>query len=333
MATSAPLVNQYLDWAANVRRRSPMTVYKYRMVYVTLLDWSGSRSLESLTVDDLQRWLRRPRRQGKPAAPATIKTETMAVRSLFKWLYGRGIVSHDPTVQLLEECPEVHNDTPKPILDEDWLRVWRSDVADDMRVALGLGFICGLRRAEIVSLSAGQFASVPAQRIVAIRRKGGRHQDFPWRTAVELYAVRLPHLLGPDGPQSFLRPLERLLGERATQPALLPWGSNARGMRRTHALPDGAVNPDAFNRRLRPVLRNAGLPPDAWTPHNLRHSFCTNLIAAGVPIEVVSELAGHSSLDMTRRYIKLAADPLLAYVTAPDVAPSEAVAHYGRWGR
>jgi len=41
---------------------------------------------------------------------------------------------------------------------------------------------------------------------------------------------------------------------------------------------------------------------DRITPHNLRHSFCKNLINAGVGLEKVAVMAGHESLETTRRY-------------------------------
>ncbi|WP_272882254.1 tyrosine-type recombinase/integrase, partial [Escherichia coli] len=39
------------------------------------------------------------------------------------------------------------------------------------------------------------------------------------------------------------------------------------------------------------------------TPHELRHTFCHDLIEKGFPINYVADLAGHSDLDTTRRYV------------------------------
>jgi len=49
------------------------------------------------------------------------------------------------------------------------------------------------------------------------------------------------------------------------------------------------------------LLERAGLPT-ALTPHNLRHSTATYLMARGVPPRVIMEIMGHSSLAMTARY-------------------------------
>jgi integrase/recombinase XerC len=55
-----------------------------------------------------------------------------------------------------------------------------------------------------------------------------------------------------------------------------------------------------FQILLAPYVRAAGLKD--VTPHSLRHSFCKNLVNAGVSLEKIAALAGHESLETTRRY-------------------------------
>ena len=48
------------------------------------------------------------------------------------------------------------------------------------------------------------------------------------------------------------------------------------------------------------------------TFHTLRHTFCSWLAMNGVSMQIIGELAGHSQLEMTRRYTKLASEVKLA---------------------
>lgn len=48
------------------------------------------------------------------------------------------------------------------------------------------------------------------------------------------------------------------------------------------------------------ALKRAGIKDFVW--HSLRHTFCSRLVAAGVPLVAVSELAGHKTIQMTMRY-------------------------------
>ena len=57
------------------------------------------------------------------------------------------------------------------------------------------------------------------------------------------------------------------------------------------------VDPDNFKHYVSKLCRDAGL--GHWSPHELRHS-CASLLAMGVPLEVVSETLGHSSIRVTK---------------------------------
>lgn len=52
-------------------------------------------------------------------------------------------------------------------------------------------------------------------------------------------------------------------------------------------------------------LNKAGLSHRGYTPHCLRHTYATELINAGMPLECLKELMGHTNLEVTRRYARL----------------------------
>jgi integrase/recombinase XerC len=62
----------------------------------------------------------------------------------------------------------------------------------------------------------------------------------------------------------------------------------------------GRLTPRGFQLLLAHYVKAAKL--QEVTPHSLRHSFCKNLANAGVSLEKIAALAGHESLETTRRY-------------------------------
>lgn len=84
--------------------------------------------------------------------------------------------------------------------------------------------------------------------------------------------------------------------------------------------PDSALFPGARGKRLDPAVaqkilrtyrRLAGLPEHA-TPHALRHSFATHLLASGSDLRSIQDLLGHASLSTTQRYTAVDDTALLA---------------------
>jgi integrase len=222
--------------------------------------------------------------------------------------------------------PVVHNVRPRAIEDDLWRAVWCSTKLDPTdRVALALGFFSGLRRRELVDLNSGHFDQ-GAARLVGFTRKGGYESSFPYGSALRLHAERLPALI-PEGADAVLAMIHHYVRHRAGKPFLLAWGDDLgrdddlrlRGRRRVDQYPLGWTPPNVVNNRLRSVLRRCGLPPDAFTPHALRHSFVSNLLRAGVPLHVVSRLASHSDIATTMRYVLTVDDPLAELLTTASV--------------
>lgn len=337
------LVNKLLDQMEGPWGRAPGTCYKYRQGYATLLQWCGDRNLVALSTHDLELYLARQRPSGVPAAPSTTAWELATLRTLFTYLHEHlGVIGSNPAKRLVK--PKVDNDNPKPVPDELWKLVWAAPLFDDERVALGLGYFCGLRRHEVTGLHVSQFVDVPAPFIHGVKRKGGKKQGIRWASCIALYRERLPELLGD--PALFTEALAKLRSRPATG-LLLPWrdacvpgnsaGNGSRGpfpgkrnsssFTATGTVP--GIDPGTFNDRLRSLCTRLGLTERAITPHMLRHSFGTNLCRARVPVEVVSRLMGHSNVRITMRYVEVGADPLADLLAADE--PADELRQVRRW--
>jgi integrase/recombinase XerC len=70
------------------------------------------------------------------------------------------------------------------------------------------------------------------------------------------------------------------------------------------------LNADLVRRAVRSARRRLGLP-DTLTPHALRHSFATHLLAGGADLRSLQELLGHASLSSTQIYTQVDAAQLL----------------------
>jgi integrase/recombinase XerC len=145
---------------------------------------------------------------------------------------------------------------------------------------LGLLYGCGLRISEALGLKRGDFG---ARDVLTVTGKGRKQRMVPLitpvRKLIDDYIALCPYDLPEPGPL-FVGAKGGLLSPRLVQLAMA---------------------------RLRGAL---GLPETA-TPHALRHSFATHLLARGGDLRSIQELLGHASLSTTQIYTAVDADRLI----------------------
>ena len=129
---------------------------------------------------------------------------------------------------------------------------------------------CGLRISEALGMTR---SDAPVSDVLTVIGKGAKERMVPVlpavRQAIDAYIEVCPLQLGPDAPLF-------------------------RGVR------GGSLNPAVAQRQMRIVRGWLGLSESA-TPHALRHSFATHLLAGGGDLRSIQELLGHTSLSTTQR--------------------------------
>jgi integrase/recombinase XerC len=151
--------------------------------------------------------------------------------------------------------------------------------ARDLAILLLL-YGSGLRVAEALSLTARIMPLRPAIRVTGKRNKTRVVPLVPAvREAIDDYVAKVPWPMTGDTP--------------------LFVGVNG-----------GPLNPDLVRRAVKAARTRLGLP-DTLTPHALRHSFATHLLARGADLRALQELLGHASLSSTQIYTAVDAARLL----------------------
>jgi site-specific recombinase XerD len=305
------LAAQFLSWVEHRAHRSPRTVYQYRRILFGLVYSIGGTTFDSLSADKLETYLHRPRLNGHVPAAATVSRDLACVRSFYDWALKRGELSRNPAAEIAP--PTVRNKNPNAISDELWGTIWDAATSEGdpgMIFTLGGGFWVGLRREEMTALRPEQVDLV-RRRFVNFARKGGVDDVFPYGDACDLFAGKLDQIA--DGVDVF----QAVVAEYAVmdRPFLHPWAgkhSQPAQAKRMFDLKPGQLNPDQINRELTRFLERNRI--EHVTPHQLRHSFCTNMLRVGVPLNLASDLMNHSSVDTTKRYIKAGASHLRSWM-------------------
>lgn len=303
-------INEWLRFAKREQGRTPSTLYSYTQEVRRLATYLGRRSVLAVTSDTLRAFVHEPLTRGTKAgqvpSDATIKRRVATLRSLYKFLHAEGLTDRDPSARLV--APTVRNENPKPVEHDAWVQVWRSDMEPTCRLMLIEGFMLGQRRAEIVRSTPAHFTTQDGWKAGYVR-KGQKLGNTPWQSIVGLFDRELPHLIG--SATLVADTVATVLADRESCGLLYPWAG-----RTSFTENQGTIDPSVVNRRLRRLCANAGVP--VFTPHQMRHSFCTNLLGMGVPLLDVSKLAGHSNVVVTQRYLATSDDPIAGMLNSHD---------------
>jgi integrase/recombinase XerC len=288
---AAALAAAWGNYLQHDRRRSLHTVRAYVATAHRLITFLGRHrgqeigpsDLLSLAPADLRAFLASRRGEGLGASSAA--RELSGVRAFLKYAAEQaGGHAKLPRTR----APKRPRTLPRPVSPADALEL-ASNAAEAARepwigardlAILLLLYGAGLRVAEALSLTARALPIGATLRVTGKRSKTRIVPIVPAvRDAIELYVRQCPHPIQGNAPLFV----------------------GARG---------GPLNPDLVRRSVAAARRRLGLP-ESLTPHALRHSFATHLLARGADLRSLQELLGHASLSSTQIYTAVDAAHLL----------------------
>jgi len=282
----------WLDWLESERRAATHTIAAYRDDASRFISFLASphgaapslAMLAALAPADFRAYL--AARRGAGVANVSNARALSALRMLFRWLDRNGVVRNHALAQI--RAPRLPRAVPKPLSRDD-ARALVEDEGDDRApwvaardtALFTLLYGCGLRIGEALALDR---RVLPLGETLEVRGKGGKERIVPVlpavQAAIDAYLAGCPYLGGRKDPLFV----------------------GARG---------GRLNPGVVQKRMRALRAQLGLP-DTATPHKLRHSFATHLLAGGGDLRAIQELLGHASLSTTQRYAEVDEAQLLA---------------------
>ena len=279
----AAAIEDWRRWLESERRASRHTADAYGRDLSAFLTFLGPHiggdpslaDLDKLRPADFRSYLAHRAKVG--IARSSIARGMSTLRNFFKFLE-RGDLVHNPAVHAIK-TPRLPQAVPKALgeddamaaisnagemYDEPWL------AARDTALFLLL-YGCGLRIGEALSLTCGDRPKGDSFRVIG---KGQKERLVPVlpvvKDAIAAYLKIRPFASDPESPL--------FVGKRGK-----------------------ALNPGVVQRQVRRLRALLGLPETA-TPHALRHSFATHLLAKGGDLRTIQELLGHASLSTTQRY-------------------------------
>jgi len=290
-------LDDWRDWLTFEKRASKHTIDAYGRDLAAFLSFitqhlgfePGLKDIGDLRATDFRSYL--AERHGRGLSAASTARAMSTVRGFFRFLERRDL-AHNAAIATVR-TPKVPKSIPKALSSMEALEA--VDAAGDLAAEPWIGkrdvalvallYGCGLRISEALGLNRCDQPATGGERApgqtsggtLIITGKGDKQRLVPViqevADAIAAYVDACPFSVGQDGPLFV----------------------GARGKR---------LNAGVAQRQMRKVRALLGLPETA-TPHALRHSFATHLLAGGGDLRTIQELLGHASLSTTQRYTEV----------------------------
>ncbi len=290
----------FLEMLVSERAASPNTIAAYRADLQCVGCHLRATTLASASPTDLADYMAGLSRAG--FAARTLERRLSCLRQFYRFLINEGIRPDDPTALL--EAPRSGRSLPRLLTEQqvadliDAAQTLLPPRGPVVLAAIILLYTAGLRVSELLAIERAGLAR--GARALTIRGKGGRERLVPLSAEASAAAAAL---IEASPASRFLFP--------------------GRDPRRR-------LTRQGFDLVLADAARSAGLDPGMLSPHVLRHSFASHMLAGGADLRHLQVLLGHADITTTQIYTHVLPARLTQLVQAhhplardPPVDPSE----------
>ncbi len=259
-------IDLFLEALASERGRGKKTLDAYESD-LRLADTAIPGGLISADTDTLQKYL-----SNLPDKATSIARKASSLRGFYKFLMIEKIIDKNPMQNL--ELPKRSRALPK-YLSVDEIELLISSAGDTrnavrLRAMLELLYASGLRVSELCEL---QMSAVLGNKLL-IHGKGAKERIVPMH----------------DGAVHALNRWIEMRGDDASK-YVFPTYSKT-----------GHITRDGFFKILKKCAVLAGIEPTRVSPHVLRHSFASHMLAGGANLRVIQTMLGHEDISTTQIY-------------------------------
>ncbi len=292
-------VESFLEMMAAERGAAPNTVESYRRDLTQFAAFARARGRPPEDADSkiIRKYLRRLSEAGM--APATGARRLSALRQFFRFLQSEGLRGDDPSANI--DSPRRRRSIPKYLSEDEVDKLLAaahgragSGGREKIRLValLEVLYATGLRVSELLGLRLSALGR--DRRLLTFAGKGGRERMVP--------------LTGPA--------TAALAAYEPFRDSFLPKGGAARGApflfpSRSRA---GHLTRARLAQLLKGVAADAGIDPARVSPHVLRHSFASHLLAHGADLRSLQQMLGHADIATTQIYPHVLEERLKALV-------------------
>ena len=282
-------IEMFLEMMAAERGASENTVFAYRrdLEEFSLFLYRRGRRIEGSDTENIREYLSQLRHTKKSVS--TQSRRMSVLRQFYSFLLAESFRIDDPTQRI--DGPQLGKSLPKYLSEEEVERLIvaarTSEGVKALRATalLELLYATGLRVSELVSLRTSNISR--DGQMVTIRGKGGKERMVPLsdpaRKAVSAYCdAKAAEKLKGKSREKFAV---------TASPFLFP--SRAK---------NGHLTRNGFSKILKNLARMAALDPSRVSPHVLRHSFASHLLAHGADLRSLQQMLGHADISTTQIY-------------------------------